>query len=90
MPIFRVCQTLAVLGYRILSLHGISQPPPVLQEHERRLKKALARAAAPVFRKVGKPVMFRSAAVRNARQVATDLRDDDEMELEMFLAREML
>ena len=61
-----------------------------MQEHERRLKKALARAAAPVFRRVGKPVMFRSAAVRKAKVVAVDTRDDEELELEAFLAREML
>lgn len=63
---------------------------PRVQEQERRLRKALERAAAPVFQKVGKPVMFRSGAPRTAAPVVTDARDDDALELEAFLAREML
>jgi hypothetical protein len=61
-----------------------------VQEQERRLRKALERAAAPVFKKHGKPVMFRSQAVRKAKVGAAEARDDDELELEAFLAREML
>ena len=60
------------------------------QEHERRVSKALERAAAPVYRKVGKPVMFRSQPVRKAKVVKVDDRDEEEIELEIFLAREML
>ena len=61
-----------------------------MQEQERRLQKALARAAAPVFKKVGKPVMFRSQPVRKRKEVVVDDRDDSEVELELFLARDML
>lgn len=61
-----------------------------VQEQERRLRKALERAAAPVFRKVGRPVMFRSRPARKAKRVQVERRDDDAVELETFLAREML
>jgi hypothetical protein len=61
-----------------------------VQEQERRLKKALERAAAPVFKKVGKPVMFRSQAMRKSKPVMVDDRDEAEVELEAFLMREML
>jgi len=60
------------------------------EEHERRVKKALERAAAPVFRKVGKPVMTRSQLVRKVKVVKEDRRNEEEIELELFLARDML
>lgn len=62
----------------------------VVQEQERRLKKALERAAAPVFKKAGRPIMFRSLPARKVKLVKVEQRDDDEIELETFLAREML
>ena len=61
-----------------------------MQEQERRLKKALERAAAPVFKKTGRPIMFRSLPARKAKPVKVEQRDDEEIELETFLAREML
>jgi hypothetical protein len=76
------CKSEHFLGWGIKSA--------ALQEQEQRLKKALARAAAPVFRKVGRPVMFRSQPVRKRKVVTVDNRDDSEVELETFLAREML
>lgn len=53
------------------------------------MARALERAAAPVFRKVGKPTMFRSAPLKKREVVATDTGADDELELEAYLARDM-
>ena len=60
-------------------------------EHEARVKRALERAAAPVFKKAGKPVMFRSRLVKK-ENVSTEQQQqqDDDEELEAFLARDML
>ncbi len=57
---------------------------------EARVKRALERAAAPVFKKIGKPVMARSQPLRKkAVQVEIKQNQDDE-ELEQYLARDML
>ena len=57
---------------------------------ESRVKRALERAAAPVFKKTGKPVMFRSQPPRKKTvQVQHESKDDD-TELLQFLAKDML
>lgn len=38
------------------------------REHEARVKRALERASAPVFKKSGKPVMFRCISTRSSHQ----------------------
>ena len=54
------------------------------------MKRALERAAAPVFKKTGKPVMFRSQPPRKKTvQVQHESKDDD-TELLQFLAKDML
>jgi hypothetical protein len=60
-------------------------------EHEARVKRALERAAAPVFKKAGKPVMFRSRLFKK-ESVSSEQQQqqDDDDELEAFLARDML
>lgn len=51
----------------------------------------MERAAAPVFKKTGKPVMYRSQILRKKKiEVVDKKRGDDELELEAFLARDML
>lgn len=60
------------------------------REHEARMARALERAAAPVFKKAGKPVMFRSQPLRKKAVVAEDDGNDDEMELEAYLAQDMV
>ena len=57
---------------------------------ESRVKRALERAAAPVFKKTGKPVMSRSQPPRKKTvQVLTENEDDDS-DLQQFLAKDML
>lgn len=57
---------------------------------ESRVKRALERAAAPVFKKTGKPVMFRSQPThKKTVQVLTENEDDDS-DLQQFLAKDML
>lgn len=60
------------------------------QEHEARVKRALERAAAPVFKKHGKPVMFRSQPVKKKIVVQEDSRNDEDAELDAFLCMDML
>ena len=59
-------------------------------EHESRMSRALERASAPVFKRTGKPVMARSQPLKKKEVVLVDNRNDDEAELEAYLARDML
>ena len=54
------------------------------------MQRALERASAPVFKKNGKPLMFRSQPLKKKAVVKEDDRNDDETELEAYLARDML
>jgi len=47
---------------------------------ERRLKASLERSQAPVFRKAGKQVMYRSPPLRTEQKVVEDNRDEEAME----------
>ncbi|KXZ43883.1 hypothetical protein GPECTOR_78g71 [Gonium pectorale] len=60
------------------------------REHEARMARALERAAAPVFKKSGKPLMFRSAPPQRKKVVQADDRNDEEAELEAYLAQDMI
>ncbi len=60
------------------------------REHEARMARALERAAAPVFKKTGKPLMFRSAPPQKKVVVQADDRNDEEAELEAYLAQDMI
>ncbi|KAK9824216.1 hypothetical protein WJX72_008592 [[Myrmecia] bisecta] len=69
---------------------SVAREDKILQqksEHEARVKRALERAAAPVFKKTGKPVMFRSQPLRKKVVVEVDRNNDEEAELEEFLAQ---
>ena len=57
------------------------------QEHEARVRRALERAAAPVFKKTGKPVMARSRQAGLRRVAATVVRSDTDADLDAYLAR---
>lgn len=57
------------------------------EEHEARVRRALERAAAPVFKKTGKPVMARSRQAGHRRVAAAVVRSDADTELDAFLAR---
>ncbi len=59
-------------------------------EHESRVQRALERAAAPVFKKTGKPVMTRSTLPK--KHVVKEHTEEkaEEAELTAFLARELL
>eukprot|EP00199_Chlamydomonas_sp_CCMP681_P000248 CAMPEP_0119104450 /NCGR_PEP_ID=MMETSP1180-20130426/2658_1 /TAXON_ID=3052 ORGANISM="Chlamydomonas cf sp, Strain CCMP681" /NCGR_SAMPLE_ID=MMETSP1180 /ASSEMBLY_ACC=CAM_ASM_000741 /LENGTH=553 /DNA_ID=CAMNT_0007089215 /DNA_START=31 /DNA_END=1692 /DNA_ORIENTATION=- len=59
------------------------------REHEARMARALERASAPVFKKLGKPVMTRSAPPKKRVEETKDDRADEEAELEAYLARDM-
>ncbi|GAX84003.1 hypothetical protein CEUSTIGMA_g11428.t1 [Chlamydomonas eustigma] len=59
-------------------------------EHESRMQRALERASAPVFKRAGKPVMARSQPLKKKEVILEDNRNDDEAELEAYLARDML
>jgi hypothetical protein len=60
------------------------------EDHEARVRRALARAAAPVFKKSGKPQMVRSALPKRRAAADRGPEDADEEELAAFLARELL
>lgn len=53
------------------------------------MARALERAAAPVYRKAGKPVMFRSQPPQRKVVVETNDRNDEEAELDAYLAQDM-
>lgn len=54
------------------------------------MQRALERAAAPVFKKTGKPQMPRSALPKKRVMVEKTAQDEEEQELAAFLARELL
>lgn len=59
------------------------------KEQERRVQRSLERAQAPVHKKVGKPLMFRSPPERKKKvQDNGPKKSDEEEELQAFLARE--
>jgi hypothetical protein len=62
----------------------------VFGTYQARVKRALERAAAPVFKKSGKPVMFRSELVAKKVEEVKEADDGDEAELQAFLAKDML
>eukprot|EP00670_Eutreptiella_braarudii_P001998 CAMPEP_0174293706 /NCGR_PEP_ID=MMETSP0809-20121228/39456_1 /TAXON_ID=73025 ORGANISM="Eutreptiella gymnastica-like, Strain CCMP1594" /NCGR_SAMPLE_ID=MMETSP0809 /ASSEMBLY_ACC=CAM_ASM_000658 /LENGTH=544 /DNA_ID=CAMNT_0015394691 /DNA_START=85 /DNA_END=1719 /DNA_ORIENTATION=- len=53
---------------------------------EERSQKALARSQAPVKKKVGKPVMWRSRPIDKKRTVVTDVADDGDMDDSEFFS----
>ena len=59
-------------------------------EQERRVQRSLERAQAPVHKKQGKPLMFRSAPPLAKRRTDDDgpKKTDEEEELAQFLVRE--
>ena len=57
---------------------------------ESRVKRALERAAAPVFKKTGKPVMFRSQPPRKKAVQVEHENTGEDTELLQFLAKDML
>jgi hypothetical protein len=59
-------------------------------EHEARVRRALERAAAPVFKKTGKPQMVRSRLVKKKAVVEEGSHDDTEAELDEWLARDLI
>uniref|UniRef100_A0A7S0V0D1 DUF4200 domain-containing protein n=1 Tax=Polytomella parva TaxID=51329 RepID=A0A7S0V0D1_9CHLO len=61
-----------------------------LREHEARMARALERAAAPVFKKSGKLVMFRSKPLQRKKVIREDSRGDDDTELEAYLQQDMI
>lgn len=54
------------------------------------MKRALERAAAPVFKKTGKPVMFRSQPPRKKAVQVEHENTGEDTELLQFLAKDML
>lgn len=58
--------------------------------HEEKSKRNRERAAAPVFKKVGKPPAFRSAPAKKLVVVEDDPNAVEEEELAKFLGKEML
>lgn len=59
-------------------------------EHEARVRRALERAAAPVFKKSGKPAMPRSRLIRKEEVVEERRHGDAEAELDEWLARDLV
>mmetsp|Transcript_2990 Transcript_2990/g.8133 ORF Transcript_2990/g.8133 Transcript_2990/m.8133 type:complete len:559 (-) Transcript_2990:375-2051(-) len=60
------------------------------REHEERLQRSAERASAPVYKKVGKPVMSRSQPVTKKEVKKEDEQDNEEAELEAYLLRDMV
>jgi hypothetical protein len=60
------------------------------REHEARMARALERASAPVFKKQGKPVMYRSQPPKKRVEAVKDAGADEEAELEAYLARDLI
>ncbi|KAL2652231.1 hypothetical protein R1flu_020359 [Riccia fluitans] len=59
------------------------------QEHEARRQRSLERARAPIFKRVGKPPMYRVNLVKKKRKPKIDASGiDEEVELVEFLERE--
>ena len=56
---------------------------------EARVQRALQRAAAPVFRKSGKPQMLRSTLTRRTAGAKEEVAVADEGDLEAFLALDL-
>lgn len=61
----------------------------VLVLQEARVQRALQRAAAPVFRKSGKPLMLRSTLTRRTAEAKEVVVVADEGDLEAFLALDL-
>ncbi len=53
---------------------------------EARVKRAMERAAAPVFKKQGKQEMFRSRLRQHQKRQTVSLKTDEDAELEDYLA----
>lgn len=60
------------------------------KEHEARMARALERASAPVFKKQGKPVMYRSQPPKKRVEAVKDVGADEEAELQAYLARDLI
>ena len=58
------------------------------REQERRTLRALERAQAPVHKKTGKPVMFRSAPIRKKKVTEAVQKDTEEAQLDAFMNRD--
>ena len=58
------------------------------REQERRTLRALERAQAPVHKKTGKPVMFRSAPIRKKKVTEAVKKDTEEAQLDAFMNRD--
>ncbi|GFH17546.1 DUF4200 domain-containing protein [Haematococcus lacustris] len=66
-------------------------PPEFVESSEKsREKERRRRASAPVFKKQGKPTMFRSQPPKKKVEEKKDERADEEAELEAYLARDMV
>lgn len=57
-------------------------------EQERRAERSLERAHAPIPRKTGKPIMFRSQLFKKKKLQVTEVKTDDDKELIEFLERD--
>ncbi|KAI5077544.1 hypothetical protein GOP47_0007368 [Adiantum capillus-veneris] len=57
-------------------------------EQEKRAERSLERAHAPIPRKTGKPVMFRSRLFKKKKMQVTEVKTDDDKELTEFLERD--
>ena len=59
------------------------------KEHDERVRRAKERAAAPVFKKMGKPQMLRSRPLRAIKTKDTTANDLRNLELERYLAQDL-
>ncbi|MCO5597398.1 hypothetical protein L7F22_051474 [Adiantum nelumboides] len=57
-------------------------------EQEKRAERSLERAHAPIPRKTGKPVMFRSRLSKKKKMQVTEVKTDEDKELTEFLERD--
>lgn len=58
------------------------------KEHDERVRRARERAAAPIFKKTGKPQMLRSLPLRAIKTKNMTPKDLENVELERFLAQD--
>ena len=59
------------------------------KEHDERAQRAKERAAAPVFKKAGKPQMARSSPLRIIKAKNMTAKDLENQELDRFLALDL-
>lgn len=68
--------------------HRMGKQEQQKKNHEARMARAMERANAPVFKRTGKPEMFRSVLSQRKKERQKQTSDDDDQELLDFLSQD--